>query len=48
MKRVRLWLCRHLDWHKGVITTWDGASFHGKCRICGRTDLLMDDLGDWF
>lgn len=37
-----------LGWHQPEkINGFDGCSFTGKCRYCGKK-ILMDSNGDWF
>lgn len=37
-----------LGWHEPNKNTWyDGASFHSRCKHCGKT-ITQDGQGNWF
>jgi len=47
-RRIGLWFCRVMDWHKTpIVQGFDGASFCGVCPRCGRR-VLRDSQGNWF
>ena len=47
-RRLGLWLCRVMDWHRPPTTQgFNGISFFGICPRCG-VRVLMDSQGNWF
>lgn len=38
-----------LGWHEpgNGSESFDGASFHAKCRFCGK-EIMQDSQGNWF
>ena len=49
MKKIRLWLCKHLGWHKAKDSHWDITGFQllGKCKYCNK-EVIKDSQGNWF
>lgn len=46
-RKVHLALCTFPGWHSCTENGFDGVSFHGICKYCGRK-CLQDSNGDWF
>lgn len=45
---IRKWLHDKLEWHDGGrVQGFDGASFYGRCSMCGKR-VLQDSQGNWF
>lgn len=45
--KYREFKCEKLDWHKCEISGFDGVSFEGQCKYCGKM-CLQDSQGNWF
>ena len=40
---------KYLGWHSPTIGigSFDGCSFHSKCKYCGK-EIMQDSQGGWF
>lgn len=44
---LAFWLDKHLGWHNCQREDFNGASYVGHCKYCGKK-CLQDSQGNWF
>ena len=47
MNKIGYFFDKYLHWHSCITTGFDGISFVGKCKYCGK-ECLRDSQGNWF